>query len=235
MTIVAKNPVRAAQKALNAKPGILHAAVEEFAEQGFAGARMDAIAKAAGVNIALVFYYFKSKDLLYKAALEDILATWHARVLAAMRTPQPPHGRLLAYLNTYFDFAHQESPACLRVVHQEVMRQGRSTSPHLTKLALKYIKPIHQALRQIIREGIAAGDFQALDPEHFVYSMNGMMNSYFVSSSVIRILSGHDPWSKKSIETRRREVTKFIQLALLTSRGDALNLTKPQASMRNGQ
>ena len=138
-------------------------------------------------------------------------------------------------MNTYFDFAHQESPACLRVVHQEVMRQGRSTSPHLTKLALKYIKPIHQALRQIIREGIAAGDFQALDPEHFVYSMNGMMNSYFVSSSVIRILSGHDPWSKKSIEIRRREVTKFIQLALLTSRGDALNLTKPQASMRNGQ
>jgi Tetracyclin repressor-like, C-terminal domain len=114
----------------------------------------------------------------------------------------------------YFDLAQSESPSSLRLVYQEIMRQGVTSSPHLTKLAQKYIKPIHHALRQIVREGIAAGKFYPLDPEHFVYSMIGMMNFYFVSSSVIRILSSHDPWSKKGIEIRRREVTKFIQLAL---------------------
>jgi TetR/AcrR family transcriptional regulator len=215
----AKNPARAAQKTANAKPAILRAAVEEFAEQGFAGARMDSIARAAGFNIALVFYYFKSKDLLYKAALEEILANWRTRVLEAIKAPPSPRGKLFAYVTTYFDFALAESPASLRLVHQEILRQGGSISPHLTKLAQKYVKPIHVALRQIIRDGIAAADFNALDPEHFVYSMNGMMSSYFVSSSVIRILSGHDPWSRKSIETRRHEVTRFIELALLKSEG----------------
>jgi hypothetical protein len=108
----------------------------------------------------------------------------------------------------------------LRLVYQEIMRQGGSASPQLTKLAEKYIKPIHQALRQVVREGIAAGEIYPLDPEHFVYSMIGMMNFYFVSSSVIRILSSHEPWSKKGIEMRRREVTKFIQLALTRPDGN---------------
>ncbi|HTD23831.1 MAG TPA: TetR/AcrR family transcriptional regulator [Terriglobales bacterium] len=208
------NPASAPEKALNAKPAILRAAIEEFAEQGFSGARMDAIAKATGVNIALLFYYFKSKDLLYKAALEEIFGNWRTRVLATLQGPQSPKEKLLAYINMYFDLAQSESPSSLRLVYQEIMRQGVSSSPHLTKLAQKYIKPIHHALRQIVRKGIAAGEIYPLDPEHFVYSMIGMMNFYFVSSSVIRILSSHDPWSKKGIEIRRREVTKFIQLAL---------------------
>ena len=215
--------IRIPEKALNARPAILEAAIEEFAEQGFAGARMDSIAKAAGVNIALLFYYFKSKDLLYKAALEEILSSWSSRVLTTLEAPQSLPGKLLSYVNTYFEFALHESPSWLRLVHQEVLRQGRSTSPHLIKLAQKYIKPVHLALRKIVREGIEAGDFHALDPEHFVYSMNGMMNSYFVSSSVIRILSSHDPWSKKGIEMRRREVTKLIQLALLKPAAKAEN------------
>jgi AcrR family transcriptional regulator len=140
------------------------------------------------------------------------------RVLEALKAPASPRARLLAYITTYFDFAMAESPARLRLVHQEILRQGRSISPHLTKLAQKYVKPIHEALRQVIRDGVVAGDFAPFDPEHFVYSINGMMSSYFVSSSVIRVLSGHDPWSKKSIEIRRREVTTFIQRALLTGR-----------------
>jgi TetR/AcrR family transcriptional regulator len=229
MPTTTKKPVRTTEKALNAKPAILRAAVEEFAEQGFAGARMDSIAKAAGVNIALLFYYFKSKDLLYKAALEKILDSWRTRVLEAVKAPPTPRAKLLAYVATYFDFARAESPASLRLVHQEILRQGGSISPHLTKLAQKHVKPIHVALRQIIRDGIAAGDFTPFDPEHFVYSINGMMSSYFVSSSVIRILSGHDPWSKKCIEIRRQEVTKFIERALLKSRGQTLRASNVQA------
>jgi AcrR family transcriptional regulator len=233
MTIPAKNPIRGMGKAANAKPTILRAAVEEFAEQGFAGARMDAIAQAAGVNIALVFYYFKSKDLLYKAALEEILSDWRTRVLDAIEAAPSPRARLLAYIETYFDFALAESPARLRLVHQEILRQGRSISPHLTKLAQKYVKPIHQALRQVIRDGIAARDFAPFDPEHFVYSINGMMSSYFVSSSVIRVLSGHDPWSRKSIEARRREVLRFIERALLRRHGQRLDRANARARNHN--
>jgi TetR/AcrR family transcriptional regulator len=48
---------------------ILDAAVREFAREGVAGARTDAIAKSAGVNKALLYYYFKDKEAIYQAVL----------------------------------------------------------------------------------------------------------------------------------------------------------------------
>src|SRR5260370_42458361 len=109
---------------------------------------MDSIAKATGVNIALLFYYFKSKNLLYKAALEEILAKWCTRVLATLQGPQSPKREVLAYINMYFYLAQSESPSSFRLVYQEIMRQGVSSSPPLTKLPQDFSKPIHLALRR---------------------------------------------------------------------------------------
>ena len=54
------------------RAAILQAAIREFAREGVAGARTDAIAKAAKVNKALLYYYFRDKDALYGAALEQV-------------------------------------------------------------------------------------------------------------------------------------------------------------------
>ena len=50
------------------------AALVEFAREGLAGARVDAIAEAAGVNKALLYYYFHDKETLYGAILESFFA-----------------------------------------------------------------------------------------------------------------------------------------------------------------
>ena len=44
----------------------------EFSREGVAGARTDAIARAAGVNKALLYYYFKDKETLYGAVLDQV-------------------------------------------------------------------------------------------------------------------------------------------------------------------
>src|ERR1039458_628157 len=56
------------------RASILKAAVAEFAEHGIAGARTDAIARAAHVNKALLYYYFKDKDALYEAVLDHVFS-----------------------------------------------------------------------------------------------------------------------------------------------------------------
>jgi TetR/AcrR family transcriptional regulator len=56
---------------------ILEAAVKEFSAQGLAGARTDSIARSAKVNKALLYYYFKSKESLYIASIEDMFRCWH--------------------------------------------------------------------------------------------------------------------------------------------------------------
>src|ERR1700726_2892018 len=63
------------------RAAILKAAVTEFAEHGIAGARTDAIARAAHVNKALLYYYFEDKEALYEAVLDQVFSGLRARVM----------------------------------------------------------------------------------------------------------------------------------------------------------
>ena len=54
------------------KEKILQTALEEFAEKGYDGARIDYISKMAGVNKALIYYHFKSKEELFTAVINDL-------------------------------------------------------------------------------------------------------------------------------------------------------------------
>jgi AcrR family transcriptional regulator len=58
------------ERADQTRARILDAAIHEFSENGLAGARTEQIAEEAGVNKALLYYYFKGKEELYVAALE---------------------------------------------------------------------------------------------------------------------------------------------------------------------
>lgn len=197
---------------------ILEAALREFAEEGYAGARTDHIARAAKVNIALLFYHFKSKDRLYGAVLEKIFADWNAAVMKHLGGSGSPGKKLLDFVSAYFDFV-AAAPVRPRLVQQEMMRRGRSGSRHIRTLAQKYIQPVHRRMRKVIQQGIRAGELQRLDAEHAAYSITAVINSYFANSPLITILSGRDPLAPAVIRRRKREVLRFLQNALFRGQG----------------
>src|SRR5258708_32943754 len=83
---------------------ILKAAIQEFAEHGIAGARIDAIARAARVNKALLYYYFKDKEAIYEAVLDQVISGLRDTVVPVLETAVPPRGRVLNYVSAYFDY-----------------------------------------------------------------------------------------------------------------------------------
>src|SRR6202162_5271894 len=85
------------------RAAILKAAVGEFAEHGIAGARTDAIARAAHVNKALLYYYFKDKDALYEAVLDQVFSGMRAQVAPLLEGTLPPRQKVLNYVGAYFD------------------------------------------------------------------------------------------------------------------------------------
>lgn len=213
-------PLKSQQKAAAAvqtRAAILDAALREFAEEGYAGARTEHIARAANVNVALVFYYFRSKDKLYGAVLEQIFAEWSRAVTSQLQSEETPERKVFGYISAYFDYISQ-FPQRPRLVQQEMMRRGRTGSRHIRQLAEKYIRPVHRRLREVIQQGIREGSFHRLDPEHVGYSITGMINFYFASSPIITILSGRDPLSPAGIERRKKEVLKFLDYALTMKR-----------------
>ena len=72
---------------------IVAAAEQIFAEQGLAGARMDEIARVAKVNKALLYYYFRSKEGLYRFVLESLLSQLRAGADSRGAAPVSPQRR----------------------------------------------------------------------------------------------------------------------------------------------
>ena len=77
------------------RTAILQAAIREFAREGVAGARTDAIARAAKVNKALLYYYFRDKETLYGAALDHVFQERNKFLLPILHENTPPAEKIL--------------------------------------------------------------------------------------------------------------------------------------------
>ena len=196
------------------RAAILRAAVAEFAEHGIAGARTDAIARAAHVNKALLYYYFKDKDALYEAVLDHVFSGLRERVMPVLESKIEPREKLLQYLGLYFDYI-AANPRFPRVVQAEWMRVGPKGSPQMMRIAREYFAPIYQRVAEMLREGAEKGQFRAVNPMDFLPSMVGVIIFYFSTAPAMKMLLKTDPLSKERIAERRKFVLEFVSAALL--------------------
>jgi TetR/AcrR family transcriptional regulator len=195
------------------RAAILQAAVREFSREGIAGARTDAIARAAHVNKALLYYYFKDKESLYNAVLDEVFGGLSAAVMHVLSLDLLPGEKILAYAGTHFDYIASH-PLYPRIAQAEMMRAGRGGSVQLERVVKQYFHPLFAKLSEILREGMASGGFRQVDPFHFVPSMIALITFYFTSAPVTRQLTGEDPLTPKRLEARRAAVLDFISAAL---------------------
>jgi TetR/AcrR family transcriptional regulator len=195
------------------RAAILEAALREFADEGLEGARTDAIAAAAGVNKALLYYYFADKEALYGAVLEQIFKGLTERLQEAMERARSPREAVLNYAGAHFDYI---ASCCLypRLVQREFMRAGRRPSPHLERIVEHYFRPLLQRLERLIRQGITAGEFRRVNAQQFVISMVGIIVFYFNSLPTVEVVTGFDPLAPERIRERRRAVIDFLTAAL---------------------
>lgn len=188
---------------------ILRAAEENFAERGLAGARIGAIARAARVNKALLYYYFSSKEELHRFTLMSIFRQLGEQTRTALDLPGSPRQQLLRFINGYFDFvvAHPNYP---RLFGRELM----SEEPRLVGLAKEHLRPLQRRLTAVIRTGIAKGEFRRVDPRHTLFSLVGMTVFYFLAAPVLSQFWHFDPLAPRSVAARRRAILDFVEHAL---------------------
>jgi TetR/AcrR family transcriptional regulator len=201
------------------RAAILRAAVGEFARQGIAGARTDAIARTAKVNKALLYYYFKDKETLYGAAIDLAFGELGAHMMEVLDRDLPPRQKVLTYVGTYFDFIASHK-FYRDLAQMETMRSAHG-SPHLKRIARRYFLPLYIRLSELIRQGIAGGEFRPINPMQFVPSMVALVVFYFMSAPVMKTVAGVDPLSPQRIAERRAAVLDFISAALFLEKGAA--------------
>jgi TetR/AcrR family transcriptional regulator len=215
MVAVVEKPIKSSAEPAR-RLAILRAATEEFALKGYAGARTEGIARAAGVNHTLLFYHFKTKEQLYNEVLEDIFAEWFERVSRALDRKASAQERLLTYVNSYFDFI-AESPLAPKLVQQEQLRQCGASSERLHRMVEPYIRPVQRKLVALLKEGISSGEFHDLDIEHCIHSISALIVFYFTNNLAVESLEGVELCPRRRIEARRKAVLDFVSKALFTA------------------
>ena len=200
------------------RAAILKAAVDEFAEHGIAGARTDAIARAAHVNKALLYYYFKDKDALYEAVLDHVFSGLRDRVMPVLESELGPREKIIEYVARYFDYI-AANPCFPRVVQAEWMRMAPKGNPQMARIAREYFSPIYRRVAALLREGAEAGEFRDVNPIDFLPTLVGIIIFYFGAAPAMKTLLNVDPLSKERLQERREFVLDFVSLALF-KRGD---------------
>jgi len=152
-TDAAESPAQASQNK------ILSAALAEFADRGFDGARVDRIAAVAGVNKAMLYYHFGSKQDLYRAVLHDMLGRLGDTLEAIAARDRPAGDRLAAFIDTFVRMGLSQprvAPILLREVVEGNVRLDASTVHLIVRLPM--------AFATIVRDGHAAGAMRPINP-----------------------------------------------------------------------
>jgi TetR/AcrR family transcriptional regulator len=188
---------------------IVVAARKVFAHRGLAGARMDEIARVAGVNKALPYYYFRDKEELHRFVLETMIAQISGQMESPeVRAMEPPE-RVKALVNLTFDFV-MRNPAYPRLIQREMMADRRP----LHWMVVAHHRPLHQRAVKTIREGIARKQFRSVDPDQMVFTIFGMIMYYFATGQLATQIWNKDIWNPKNVEQRRRAVLDFLEHGL---------------------
>src|SRR5580698_4399933 len=196
---------------------ILDAALSEFSAHGLAGARTDRIASAAGVNKALLYYYFESKENLYIAALEMISAKIRDRTLAVFLRESTPGERVLRSALEHFDriLTQHEFQGLMQ---QEMIRLHKGEAGALPIPVKRVFAPVMTAYQSMVREGMASGELIQADWMQIQLASLGANVFYFLSAPVWRILLPYEPFSPEALEGRRKALVEFLGRAIFSDR-----------------
>lgn len=182
------------------KERIRHEAMKEFAAEGFAGARVDRISKAAGVNIRMIYYFFGSKEALLKDVVSEI---FRQRRSALPTTHESPAELLIAYLDGFsFD------PDTVRLLVWEALQTPAGSANLLTNFEERrdVIKQRVDGIRALQKKGLIPAN---IDPKLFYLLCVALTIYPWTFPHTIYTVTGRYP-SNKTFQKQYKEFMKQI-------------------------
>ncbi len=190
---------------------IINTAIELFAVKGFEGTSIRDLAAAAGVNIAMINYYFGSKEKLFESIVEQ-KATYTRLELAevvgntALSDIEKIERIIEGYVERLFRNRYFH-----RVIHQEMMLGNREA---LQNTIVEILFPNSLIIKGVIENGIKKGTFKKVDVELTVATLMGTINYLLLSKKFCnKMLNRNDsyvPYEDEKFKKRVKDHLKTI-------------------------
>jgi TetR/AcrR family transcriptional regulator len=205
------------ERADHTRARILEAAIRQFSENGLAGARTERIAEAAGMNKALLYYYFSSKEALYSAAIEAVARGVQAATMAVLGTDASAGERFLSMALNHFDRVYS-NPGFSNLMQQEMVRLHRGEENALALLAEKLFGPLWLRVREVVELGIQEGELIPVDWMQMLYAGLGANVFYFLSAPLIGLALGFQPLDRSALAFRRKAAIEYLGQTIFSDR-----------------
>lgn len=189
---------------------IFDAAHELFVQKGLDGAKMQEIADRAGINKALLHYYYRSKEKLYEMVARAVISRAIPVIRNLIDSPDPLEQKITRFIDFYIELISHNPFVPLFIITELNKHPERFFEIILPK---DLPKPEH-FFRQV-EEEIAAGRLRAMNPQHVLVNIVSMCVFPFVAKPMIRIVLGLNPEEVNVfLAERKEEVTRFVFQAI---------------------
>ncbi|MCB0654479.1 MAG: TetR/AcrR family transcriptional regulator [Saprospiraceae bacterium] len=202
------------QEQFDTETRILRAARQVFFKQGMAGARMQDIADQAGVNKALLHYYFRSKDKLFQTIFTQAFQTMLESFKAIIASPMSITEKLESFIHVYISNMRLNPYLPLFIITEINKRPEvfpRQLVPEHQQVDLKKL------FAQIQKE-IAEGRIAPFQPMHLIMNVLGMsIFSFIAKPMMIHMLGVNEKQYEHFLNEREAQIIAFVRSALKTS------------------
>ena len=204
--------VKGARDPAQTSAAILAAAVHEFSQKGYGGARINEIAKRAGANKRMIYHYFGGKEALYLAALECVYASIRsaeAELQLAARDPIEAIGELTRFTWRYF-LAH---PEFLSLLATENLHKAR----HLRRSTriLEMHSPLVATLADVLDRGAAEGRLRSgVDPVRVYITIASLGFFYLTNRHTLSAIFQRDLAGARELEDWGEHIAEVVLASL---------------------
>jgi TetR/AcrR family transcriptional regulator len=194
-----------------AREQLIEAASQIMREGDTIDLSLSELSLRAGLNSALVKYYFGNKNGLMHAVLDRDMGKIVTDLNALVAKDMPPEEKLRrhigAAIDTYYAYPY---------LNRLLMRMVRDSAPvEAGRIAERYLRPISRAYELLIADGVKAGKFRNVDPQLFYFTVTGAADRFFSARQVLRHCYDQNDISETMRDSYREHTVDLIMRGLL--------------------
>ena len=171
------------------KERILLAAQKEFAARGYSGARMEAIARGAAINKAMLFYYFSSKDNLYRTVLIGVFSEFFGEIDRFISQQLTPDLFLEKFPEIYIRFIARH-PDLLRIMIFDLIHNPENVTAAMAEIIHEKMSSKPHPLLELIQRWHSKGLISEAEPLHFMMNIVALSIFSFIGKPMVEAISG---------------------------------------------
>ncbi len=190
---------------------ILAAATRLFAECGFEGTSIAAVAERTGISKQNLLYYFPTKNSLYKRVLDDVLDDWLERMAHLADPGAEPADVLRAYVAAKLRFSH-EQPWASRVYAMEVIGGAKFYGDQIRERVV----PLLRRDIDVFERWMADGRIARVDATHLLFALWAMTQSYADFAAQMTLVLGRPELTGDDFEDAERLIGDMVVRAVAT-------------------